>query len=291
MSKKVIADFETQKKQFLDKMNRANAREETNLFLIIVANVDDPHIGKGCSQDIESVRTIFKKLSDNMDFVVIDIVIQGASYSKQNVIDVVDALMPGDDDIVVFYYSGHGFRFVNDEGNKFPEVFLLPNLPSETSSIINDNSLLLTQIFDHVKGKGARLNLVIADCCNTGIKFKRKFAGGDPVIRQARHSQLEVINKDSCKGIFCDPRASIMVASADEDQFSITDDELGSIFTFNFTENLIKMLSNIPDHGEGLPWEKLLKETKEKTIDLSKTYDIGGGTPGNQRPIFKILSS
>ena len=289
MSKKVIADFETQKERFLEKMNRANAKGETNLFLIIVANIEDEHIGIGCSKDIDTIRSMFHQMGDEMEFKIIEMVIQGESYSKQNVIDVVDALAPGDDDIVVFYYTGHGFRFENDEGIRFPEVFLLAHLPNATSSIINENSLLLTQIFENIANKGARLNLVIADCCNTGIEFKRRFKGGLPELRTTPRTKL-VINHETCKGIFCDPRASILVASADENQFSISDPEIGSIFTFSLTENLKEMMNNSPDEGAGLPWEKLLKQTKSITFDLSKTYDIGGGTPGKQQPIFKIFS-
>ncbi|MEY2918414.1 MAG: hypothetical protein RIS73_2128 [Bacteroidota bacterium] len=289
MMNKPIDGFFQQKELFLKKMAKAEKKGETKLILIIVANVLDPHIGKGCSQDIHSVRNMFDKLSEHMEFNLLEMIIKGEAYSKENVDDIIESIDPGDDDIVVFYYSGHGFRFEMEGSLKFPQVFLLPRLPSETSGVINKNSLNLTEIFEKIKAKGARLNLVIGDCCNTLIHFQRKFSGGDNKIRTDKRPDMH-INKETCKGLFCDPRASILVASADENQFSITDDELGSIFTFNFTDNLKILMAAAPDSAKGLPWTKLLEQTKEKTFNLSKTYDIGGGVPGNQKAIFKIVS-
>lgn len=42
------------------------------------------------------------------------------------------------------------------------------------------------------------------------------------------------------------------------------------------------------DKSAGLPWGKLLEETTDKTLDLSKTYDIGNGVAGNQKAIYNI---
>lgn len=42
------------------------------------------------------------------------------------------------------------------------------------------------------------------------------------------------------------------------------------------------------DKSIGLPWKPLLEEVKAKTQELSKTYDIGNGVPGNQRAIYDI---
>ena len=88
--------------------------------------------------------------------------------------------------------------------------------------------------------------------------------------------------------MFCNYTASILVAAADKGEYAVSDDKLGSLFTFNFSKSLKKMMKTDMDKSEGLPWGKLLEETKSKTLDLSKTYDIGGGVAGNQKAIFII---
>ena len=77
--------------------------------------------------------------------------------SIKNVNESIDALEPGDDDIVVFYYTGHGFRFEKQDQEEYPHVYLQPTLPEATTEIINENSVNLKEIFEKVKARGARL--------------------------------------------------------------------------------------------------------------------------------------
>src|SRR3954447_13332556 len=93
----------------------------TKFILVIAANTIDPTIGKGCKEDMVSVREIFAKLSREMDFNFIELILQGEDYSKENVLGAIDLLTPGDNDIVVFYYSGHGFSYENDTEKKYPQ--------------------------------------------------------------------------------------------------------------------------------------------------------------------------
>jgi len=284
-------NFAEQRKAFEKKMGEAKKVGGTRLILVVVANILDPHIGKGCAKDIESIRQMFTAMAEHMDFWFLEFVIKGDDYNIKNVLKSIELIEPGDDDIVVFYYTGHGFRFEKEDDEKYPHVYLQPTLPKATDSIINENSLNLSEIFEKVKARGARLNIVIGDCCNNLIHFQRKFTGGDQKVKSEPVPAMK-IDKEMCKALFCDQTASILIASADKGQFSITDDDLGSIFTFNFTKNL-KILLSSPKEGEGLAWAEFLQRSQEKTFNLSKTYNIGSDTeekPGHQKPIFKVFS-
>ncbi len=287
---KSIPSFEVQKKKFTGKMNQVEKVVKTKLILVIVANTIDPEIGKGCIEDIKSIRHMFEELSAHMEFNFLELLVQGADYSKQNILDAIEILTPGNNDIVVFYYSGHGFSYKKDAQKRFPQVDLRSHPASSRIAVINANTQNLADIFELIKSRGARLNIVIGDCCNSLIKFKRVFKGGDESIRLAKRPKM-IVNKKMAEKMFCDYTASILVAAADKGEYAITDPELGSIFTFNFTNNLKLLINQSIDANEGLPWKKLLEETKEKTFHLSKTYDIGGGVPGNQKAIFDIHST
>ncbi len=291
MANKVHDDFSREKEAFLEEMAKAEKTGGTKLILVVVANIMDPHIGKGCAKDIESIRHMFSALAKHMKFWFLELIIKGESYSIKNVLDSIESLKPGSDDIVVFYYSGHGFRFEKDEDEKYPHVYLKATLPVATGPIINENSQNLNDIFEKVKARGARLNIVIGDCCNNLIHFKRKFSGGDHKIRTEVQPEWK-LDEGMCRTLFCDVTASILVAAADKGQFSITDDDLGSIFTFSFTKNLNMLMSTPAGSSDGFAWHKLLEASQEKTFDLSKTYNIGSDTeekPGHQKPIFKVF--
>lgn len=285
----IIPAFEVQKITFVEEMNRVEKVLKTKLILIIVANTIDPEIGKGCTKDIKSIHHMFKELSEFMDFNFLQLLVQGADYCKENILDAITILTPGSNDIVVFYYSGHGFSYEKDASKRFPQVDLRSHPASDKIAVVNANTENLSVLFSLIKSRGARLNIVIGDCCNSLIKFKRDLKGGDDVIRMAIKQEMD-INKKMAEKLFCNHTASILVAAADKGEYAISDPELGSIFTFNFTHNFKLLINKSVDPNEGLPWKKLLEETKQKTFDLSKTYDIGGGVPGNQKAIFDIHS-
>ncbi len=282
-----LATFSVQKKIFAEKQLKEESVARTKLILLIAANTLDPTIGKGCVEDMSTVRHILTTLSQEMNFNFIELVIQGEDYGKENILEAINLITPGYNDIVVFYYSGHGFSYEKDPKKIYPQVDLRPHPASDKIDVINAHTENLDDIFLLIKDKGARLNIVIGDCCNSLINFKRKSRGDSSLLMEHKKMPV-VINKESCEELFCNYTASILVASASKGEYAVSDDELGSIFTFSFSKALKKLMKEEIDRSVGLPWEKLLEETTHKTLELSKTYDIGGGVPGNQKAIYNI---
>lgn len=281
--------FAIRKKKFNSLLKEAEKKPKTKLILFIIANTKDPEIGTGCRKDIKSIRHMFKKLSTHMKFLFLEFVVMGRDYSKTNVQRAMDAITPGGNDIVVVYYTGHGFSFKKDREKRYPQVDLRPPSSPNKIAVINENTHNLAELFETIKAKGARLNIVIGDCCNNTIQFKRSFKGGDEKLRSSKRPPIR-INKKMCEKLFCDYTASILVAAADKGQYAVSDDKLGSIFTFKLTNNLKILMNKSVDESGGLPWQKLLEETKKETHVLSKTYEIENGRAGNQKAIFDIHS-
>lgn len=289
MARGEIKSFSGQQKLFTKKVKQSDADARTRFFLLIVANTIDPIIGNCCMTDIKLVRQMFKKLSVEMDFKFIELIVQGKDYGKENILGAIDMLTPGSNDIVLFYYSGHGFSYEKDTAKKFPQLDLRSYPASDKIDVVHANTENLSDLFKVIERKGARLNIVIGDCCNSLIEFKRKFKGGIPALKNEKKEPV-VINKKSCEVLFCDYTASILVASAGKGEYAVSDNSLGSIFTYNFSKRLKNLMRNELDKSTGLPWGKLLEETTDQTVDLSKTYDIGGGVAGYQKAIYKIDS-
>ena len=284
-----VPSFADQKKLFVEKISQTEEVAKTKFILIIVANTIDHTIGKGCSVDIESVRHLFKKLSVEMDFNFIELIVMDKDYGKENIVGAIDLLTPGSNDIVVFYYSGHGFSYEKDASKIYPQVDLRTHPSSDKIDVINANTENLSDLFDLIKQKGARLNIVIGDCCNSIIDFKRKYNREIPDLGDEKKEPV-IINIETCEALFCDYTASILVGSAGKGEYAISDDKLGSIFTHTFSKNLKVIMKNGIDKNVGLPWEQLMKETTHATLALSKTYAISKGMAGNQKPIYNIES-
>jgi hypothetical protein len=291
MPKKSTDSLQELKKEFVEEMREDREHLKTKLILVIVANTNDPTIGKGCEVDINTIHQMFEDLSRQMNFNFIDLVIKGNDYGKENVLKTIDTIEPGPNDIVVFYYSGHGFSYEKDKNVVYPQIDLRTDPANTQIDFINNNTENLSDIFIKVKGRGARLNIVIGDCCNTAIKYPRAFKGGSEQERKALPPPKEV-DKKIAEALFCDLTASILVGAAERGQYAITDEAIGSIFTHNFANHLKVVLDKSIETAvfDGVPWKKILDDTKEKTLALSKTYDIGDGKPGKQEAIIEIES-
>lgn len=83
------------------------------------------------------------------------------STSPENCKKAVQNLTVEPDDIIMFYYIGHGGRPEGQDPNKFPypQMFLAQH---------SDSKLVpLTWVHDVLKSKGARLTVTIGMCCNS----------------------------------------------------------------------------------------------------------------------------
>ena len=282
----VLESFSKQKKGFLSKMSIVEEIARTKFIMVVAANTLDATIGKGCIADVECVRQTFGSLSSEMNFNFLELVIEGADYGKKNIINAIDLLEPGSNDIVLFYYSGHGFSYEEDADKKYPQVDLRTPDASDKIDIVNAHTENLADIFERVKSRGARLNIVIGDCCNSLINFKRVFGRVVPV--RPHKEDKKPLNKKTVEALFCDYTASILVGSADKGLYAVSDDNIGSLFTYNLSKGLRRLMKQEIDTNAGLPWSKLLKQSTNKTYKLSQQYDIGGGVPGNQKAIYNI---
>ena len=93
----------------------------------------------------------------------------------------------GPDDTALFYYAGHGVQIEN-------ENFLVPVdfTPGATISAAKFACMSVAQVFDELKRKRAKKNIVILDACRTNpVQSKYSLEGGlakPQDAPQARHS-------------------------------------------------------------------------------------------------------
>jgi hypothetical protein len=253
------------------------------IYLIIVANTKDPTIGKGCKKDVKAMRELFKKLTGFIHFPLNEKLIQGVSYTQVNILKALDEVQPKKNDCVVFYYTGHGFSYEKETSQKFPQMDFRSNPADSNINVVHAHTKNLSEIFDLIKAKGARLNLVIGDCCNSLIDYKRLHTSDKKVVVE----KFIPVNTEFCKRLFNNLGASVMVAAAKKGQFAITDEIIGSIFTYSLLKKIKEQVSSSAPVRD-MSWEKMLNLAKSETLSESKTYDNGFGKPARQEAIFVV---
>ncbi len=232
------------------------AEKNIKLYMLVVANVNDTIIGKSCAKDMKRSIETFKKLTTYLGIKFDTVKIFGDNYNKQNVEKAIDTLKPGANDIVVFYYTGHGFRKPTENSSRFPFIDLRPK-PDRTFMV---NSLNIENIFERIKKKNARLTLVISDCCNTEVNATN--AVGTPI--PGRKGLGIDWSQENVRALFLnEKKIAILAAAADAGQKASSNNEFGSFYSYFFKTSLEAHSSNLI---RDVSWAKVLEYAKTQTI-------------------------
>jgi hypothetical protein len=84
------------------------------------------------------------------------------------------------------------------------------------------------------------MNLVISDCCNSFIEFKRLSSRDKKVVQE----KMKPVNMDFCKKLFNGIGASVLVAAAKKGQYAISDADIGSLFTYSLLKKIKEQVND-----------------------------------------------
>ncbi len=234
--------------------------KKTQLHLVLVANTEDKSIGNSCVVDKNATYNTFKDVAEYLGITFKPTVIAGTYFSKKNVDLALSSLKPGPTDIVVFYYSGHGY-------NDTKSSALYPFLDLRDKSYQNvggEFTINIETIYNNIKAKGGRLNLVVSDCCNSDPFKTNNISTDGPTTRTSSIGW----NMNNCKALFMNNTPfSLLITAAAKGELSAGNSNKGGIFTFNFRESLEKYLSPFSNNAD---WTKLVASARMQTIATAK---------------------
>lgn len=88
-----------------------------SLHAIVFADTNDPSIGSGDKQDFVNMTMEMSTIASATGLHLEKYFYSGFNCSKSNLMGVLDRLQTSSGDVVMFYYSGHGTRSVQDESD------------------------------------------------------------------------------------------------------------------------------------------------------------------------------
>lgn len=279
--------------KFKKTMNGEKVKKQPRLVLIIMANTHDAALNEGCVKDANAVKKVFADICKHIHCDLCAIEISGHNYHRDNLIQAVDSIiLHNENDVTLFYYSGHGFSYQKDSRRKYPQVDMRSHndqVQYNKIDFIEKHTENLAVILNIIRFKGARINIAIGDCCNTNIPFKRPLKSEKDM--NVVKGIMPGLSKALTKKLFTDAKnaVSILVSSSQHGQPAITDMAMGSIFTHHFTNELANTISNKPKGSQYLPWLRLLKQSANKAFRDSKGYDVGDGKKGKQKAVFEVF--
>lgn len=147
-------------------------------------------------------------------------------------------------------------------------------------------SLNVEYVYNVLKNKGARFNLVLSDCCNNRPDDRASLSCDVP---RPRNSTLGW-SMENCKALFMNERRmSVLATSAQRGELATGNLAYGGYFTHQFRTNLI---SNFKPLHLYPTWDHVLKDAQASTIkhaEHSRCSESGQPLKTyKQHPVFRI---
>jgi hypothetical protein len=206
----------------------------TKMHLFIVANTIISDIGTSCKVDEDRTANEFEDFAKVLNIKIVKHIIDGNNFSKSSVNRELDYFYPSSNDIVVFVYTGHGFRWTN-QTSRYPSISLKY---SSYENLSETNSYLLSDIYDKITRKGARLNIVVGDCCNSSVGVSSR--GGDAGLASRFATDGNVSKLEQ---LFMKTKGNLLIAAASPYETSCGSSRDGGYLISSFFQAINKETS------------------------------------------------
>ena len=184
-----------------------------------------------------------------MDINIKKYIVDGKNFTKAYLTSTLRSVRPGSNDIVMFVYTGHGFRW-SDQTGKFPQLDMRYN---PYTSITSETSINLEEIYDIVTAKGARLNIVMGDCCNSDVGVNQRTSNTFMAARNDANFNRKNLNK-----LFFESEGNVLATAASPGQVSWSNAVNGGFFLSSFFQAFREEIGYMDTNPN---WDEMLTNT------------------------------
>ncbi|MCY7311707.1 MAG: caspase family protein [Chitinophagaceae bacterium] len=254
------------------------ATTPTKLHFVLVANTNDPRIGYSVQKDVVNITSQIKDVATFLNLPLNLVEISGTKFGKAGVETALNNLKPGTNDIVIFYYSGHGYSNDRNANEQYPQFDLRQSRFDDVLVATLNASEVLTKI----KSKNARLNLVITDCCNSSLGLLKPEGKNFALTTKSLMSW----EKSYCYDLFMKSKGTVIATAAKKGQYAYGNTDVGGYFTSNLIISMEKYLSKFQTSTP--TWQEIIAEAQTTTVSLSLTNICTANTSCRQDPVYVV---
>lgn len=209
---------------------------------------NDTTIGEGCAIDIYTCFTQLGVVASSIGYDIEYYGGVGDDCNKTYLQKCLNSISCGNEDIVFFYYTGHGAREFGDT-SKFPQMCLNAENKSGYVSV--------QSVIDNLRKSNARLKIVLTDCCN----MPRSATIGKTQQIGESYVTTEVKKENNYKELFVSVKGMVAVTSSSVGEYSISGKN-GSIFSRAFYSALDDIVTSA--EPKNATWKNLLEHVNHK---------------------------
>lgn len=218
---------------------------------IIVGDTSATDLEEGILCDVEKMSHFLQSASFHCKLDYDDYVILNDAVTSTEIFSILDTLSIESDDVVLFYFSGHGYR-TRAKKEWWPTLYL----KNEQAGID------LGDVLSLIRSKQPRLTVVIADCCNNVVYLPDLLA---PIRPFAMKRKMVLFNP--YHDLFVNQKGEVIIAAARPGDVGLATNT-GGIFTSSFLESMESLLVD----QRPLRWDDLLIETTLLMVETTEHY-------------------
>lgn len=231
------------------------------LHAIVFADTQDNNIGIYDKQDFVNITLELNTIASATGLKLKQYYYKDTQCNNSNLVSVLSNIKTSTNDVVFFYYSGHGTRSTTDN-SEFPQICL--------GSHYEQDFYPLEKVLSKLSMLPARLKIVIGDCCNSIAPevTSKDYATKGPTILTK-----EPVNV-YCN-LFLGSEGTIIASGSRKGEnsstISYTDgNPAGGIFTVT----LLEVMQTVSQKGLDASWDNIFAATKAMTYKLRQQTPV-----------------
>ena len=247
---------------------------------IVFCDTNDEKIGVGEQKNLLHYMDLCNQIAAGIDLMEVAESFVGNKCSKDYLMKWLKSFKCNSDDIVLFYYMGHGTRSVQDT-SMFPQMCL--------GSSYDEDFVSLEYVKNAIMEKGPRFALIMGDCCNNeGMYVTPK----NTVLSSAGNSVIDgIIESENLKRLFLESTGCVIASGSRAGEYSWintdpTNTDKAGIFTDAFIEGLCDYTKV---QRNSCSWNELMRNVQSNVGSINiKDRD---GNIWKQHPVFRFESA
>lgn len=246
------------------------------LRTIIFADNNDDRIGEGVQCNMEQIIEeidIIAACIDMTDRCATPLVFEQFNCNPQNMRNCINNFKCGKDDIVLFFYFGHGGRSPQDRSD-FPQMCL------GTDFSQNSQWIPLEDVKDAIEKQNPRFLLVFGDLCNSSdLGITPKYG---VLTSAASATDIAQKQKEAMKKLFLYSKGTVIASGSEKNEFSWYLNSYPDGYGF-FTNIFIQELESYTTSTDNPNWDTLMERVRNGVISFSSELRAQDTRPENER--------
>ena len=231
--------------------------QAAHLVSFVVADTKDEDIGDSVETDLRHIKNRVNLIARHTGLTPKTITIRGSKTNPNKVLNEIHQVRVNPEDVVLFYWSGHGFRTPAKGDSPWPNLFF-----SNT-----EEGIEYEMVMNLIEQKKPRLTITLVDACNNVIPENYAPPTYRPRALQIDTAEVKALKQQNYKQLFLGFKGKINITSSEAGEYS-WGSNFGGLYTNAFLDSLDEQIELTIDPN----WQDVLDNAAVKVSESEHPY-------------------